>query len=320
MKLSLAYFKYADSGHSKVDNNSLFKIGFVTACLLLTSPSLAVDILKMSTTTSTENSGLLAKLHPVFEAKHHVKIHVIPVGTGKALKIGGNGDVDVVFVHAPAAELKYAEQGDFIDRTAVMHNDFVLIGPNNDPAHIMSAKTVIEALKRIANSQSTFISRGDDSGTHKKELQLWEQSQTVPKGEWYLAVGQGMGAVVRMADEKQAYTLTDRGTLLAYSDKISLAILFEGVPPLFNPYHIMAVNPKKHKGVRHDLAIKYINFVTSEEGQAIINHYRVKDQQLFYPDAIAHPVYTESTVQNNPIKEASFWDSFIQLFSGQPNS
>jgi tungstate transport system substrate-binding protein len=260
----------------------------LTTCLLFIQPSQswAENILKMSTTTSTENSGLLAVLNPAFEKKHQIKMHVIPVGTGKALKIGGNGDVDVVFVHAPAAELKYVKQGHFIDRRAVMHNDFVIVGPKNDPAHIASVKTVTEALSRIASSQSAFISRGDDSGTHKKELQLWQQAQIKPDGAWYLSVGQGMGAVLRVADEKQAYTLTDRGTLLAYSDKISLNILFQGVPPLFNPYHVMAVNPKKHQHVHYDFAVKYINFVTGIEGQTIINNFRVKNQQLFYPDVI----------------------------------
>ncbi|MEE9338030.1 MAG: substrate-binding domain-containing protein [Methylococcaceae bacterium] len=244
----------------------------------------------MSTTTSTENSGLLGVLNPAFEAKYNIKMHVIPVGTGKALKIGGNGDVDIVFVHAPSAELKYVKQGDFIDRSAVMHNDFVIVGPENDPAGIASTKTVTEALAKISANQSSFISRGDDSGTHKKEIQLWRNAHIKPNGEWYLAVGQGMGSVLKMTNDLQAYTLTDRGTLLAYSDKISLKILSEGDSLLYNPYHIMAVNPKKHLSVQYDFAQKYITFLTGNEGQSIIKNFRLRGQPLFYPDATPHAI------------------------------
>lgn len=257
--------------------------------LTISQTSQAENILKISTTTSTENSGLLALLIPAFEAKHNVKTQVIAVGTGKALKIGSNGDVDVVFVHAPAAELGYVEQGDFIDRSAVMHNDFVILGPKNDPATITSAKTAINALTKISASQSSFISRGDDSGTHKKEKQLWKQAGIEPNGSWYSSVGQGMAAALRIADDKQAYALTDRGTQIAYSDKMSLKVLFEGDSALFNPYHVMAVNPKKHQHVNYALAKKYITFVTSKEGQTIINHFLKSGQQLFYPDAITTP-------------------------------
>ena len=253
--------------------------------LAVAQSSTAQDVLRMSTTTSTENSGLLSVLHPVFEKKHNFRLDVIAVGTGKALKIGGNGDVDLVLVHAPAAELSYFEQGLFIDRFAVMHNDFVMVGPESDPAGITAAKTVVEAFTQIAGSHSPFISRGDDSGTHKKEKQLWKQAGIEPKGEWYIAAGQGMGAILRIANDKQAYALTDRGTQIAYSDNMSLKVTFEGDPALFNPYHVMAVNPEKHKHVRYDLAKKYIDFITGKEGQAIIENFRKGDQQLFYPDA-----------------------------------
>jgi tungstate transport system substrate-binding protein len=245
----------------------------------------AVEHLKLSTTTSTDNSGLLAVLHPTFEKKYDVKVDVIAVGTGKALKIGSNGDVEVVFVHAPAAELKYVEQGDFIDRKAVMHNDFVLVGPENDSAQLQKAKSAAQALKLLADSQSEFVSRGDDSGTHKKEKALWQQAEIEPKGKWYIQAGQGMGAVLKIADEKQAYALTDRGTQIAYSDKMSLKVVYQGDEALFNPYHVMAVNPKNHSHVNYDLAKKYIDFVTGEQGQAIINDFRKAGQQLFYPDA-----------------------------------
>ena len=257
----------------------------INVLLLIVQPVWAGDILKLSTTTSTENSGLLAVLHPTFEKQNNIRVDVIAVGTGKALKIGGNGDVDVVFVHAPAAELKYVEKGDFIDRVAVMHNDFVIVGPENDPADIASAKTVVEALIKIAHSQAPFISRGDDSGTHKKERQLWKQAAMEPKGSWYMAVGQGMGAVLRIADDKQGYALTDRGTQIAYSDKMTLKVLSEGDSALFNPYHVMAVNPEKGSHIRYDLAKKYIDFVVSKTGQKIIDDYKKGGKQLFYPDA-----------------------------------
>ena len=246
----------------------------------------ATELLKISTTTSTENSGLLSVLHPAFEAKFDVKVAVIAVGTGKALKIGSNGDVDVVFVHAPAAELEYVKKGDFIDRSAVMHNDFVIVGPEQDPASLHSAKSATQALQLLAEGQSEFVSRGDDSGTHKKEKSLWKQTEIEPKGAWYIQAGQGMGAVLTIADEKQAYALTDRGTQIAYLDKMSLKVVFEDDETLFNPYHVMAVNPEKHQHVKYDLAKKYIDFVTSENGQAIISNFRKAGQQLFYPDAM----------------------------------
>jgi len=253
---------------------------------LSTHSVFAVEHLKLSTTTSTENSGLLAVLHPVFEAQYDVKVDVIAVGTGKALKIGANGDVDVVFVHAPAAELKYVEQGDFVDRKAVMHNDFVIVGPENDPAKLAQAQSAQQALQLIAKAETDFVSRGDDSGTHKKEKVLWSESKLTPEGSWYIQAGQGMGAVLKIADEKQAYALTDRGTQIAFKDKMSLTVAFEGDKALFNPYHVMAVNPDKHPHVKYDLATKYINFVTSKQGQAIIDDFKMGGQPLFYPDVM----------------------------------
>lgn len=255
--------------------------------LLLTSLSLnAEQVLRLSTTTSTENSGLLGILHPAFEKLTGIKVEVIAVGTGKALRIGANADVDVVFVHAPAAELKYVEQGDFIDRAAVMHNDFVIVGAAEDVAQIASVTTAIDAMQAIATRQAAFISRGDDSGTHKKEKQLWQKASVHPKGGWYASVGQGMGAVLRIADDKRAYALTDRGTQIAYAKNMSLKVLFEGDPVLFNPYHVMAVNPKKHSSVNYLLAKQYIDFLVSETGQKLIANYKKSGQQLFYPDAL----------------------------------
>jgi len=264
----------------------IIKIIVLMTALLIINQADAEQVLRMSTTTSTENSGLLAVLDPVFERQNNIRLDVIAVGTGKALRLGANGDVDVVFVHAPKAEMKYVKEGFFIDRTAVMHNDFVLLGPKSDPAHIKGSATAIEAMQRISSAPADFISRGDDSGTNKKENLLWQQAGIKPVGKWYIAAGQGMGAVLQMADEKQAYTLSDRGTFIAYQDKIDLQVLFEGDKVLFNPYHIMAVNPEKYSYVKYNLAKKYIDFVVSEQGQKIIEDYKKAGQQLFYPDAI----------------------------------
>ncbi len=261
-------------------------LGFALLALL-SSTALAVEHLKMSTTTSTDNSGLLAVLNPAFEKKYNVQVDVIAVGTGKALKIGSNGDVDIVFVHAPEAELRYMQAGDFTDRTAVMHNDFVIVGPASDPANIAQAENAAGAFIRIANAKAGFVSRGDDSGTHKKEKALWENAGIEPSGSWHIAAGQGMGAVLKIADEKQAYALTDRGTQIAYAEKMDLKVLFEGDEVMFNPYHIMAVNPAKHDHVNYDLAKKYIDFVAGPEGQKIIRDFRMHEQQLFHPDAIS---------------------------------
>ncbi|OQK15077.1 tungsten ABC transporter substrate-binding protein [Methyloprofundus sedimenti] len=262
----------------------LKNILLLSFCLIINSVY-AQDSLRMSTTTSTENSGLLKVINPLFEKRYNVHLDIIAVGTGKALHLGENGDVDVVFVHAPAAELKFVQEGYGIDRKAVMHNDFVLIGPGSNPANIDINQPIANALQQISQAQVDFISRGDDSGTHKKELSLWQQAEITPAKPWYLEVGQGMGAVIKIADEKQAYTLTDRGTYLAFKDKIDLVILNEGDKALFNPYHIIAVNPAKHKHVKYDLAKKYIDFITGTEGQKLIGDYKKHGEQLFYPDA-----------------------------------
>lgn len=246
----------------------------------------AQDRLRMATTTSTDNSGLLKVLHPPFENQYNVKVDVIAVGTGKALRLGEQGDVDLVFVHAPNAEKKFVASGFGVERFPVMHNDFVIIGPRDDPAGLASLDDAGQALKRIAERQEVFVSRGDDSGTHKKEKSLWEKAGVNPGGDWYLAVGQGMGAVLKIADDKQAYTLTDRGTFLAYKNKISLKVLVEGDVTLFNPYHVIMVNPDKHPHVNRVAAQAYIDFIRSEAGQSIIRDYKVGGEQLFHPDVI----------------------------------
>lgn len=265
-----------------------FFIGCLVACLalMMVSGVLAESRLKMSTTTSTENSGLLKVLLPPFEKANNCKVDVIAVGTGKALKLGANGDVDVVFVHARKAEDKFVADGNGVDRRDVMHNDFIIVGPKSDPAGLKKAKTAVEAFKLLAQGKAEFVSRGDDSGTNKKEKQLWKAAGITPKGKWYIEAGQGMGAVLQMAFNKKAYTMTDRGTYIAYEDKIDLAILFQGNKAMFNPYGIIAVNPKKFPKANYDLAKKFIAYVTGPEGQKIIKDYKKKGKQLFFPDVI----------------------------------
>jgi tungstate transport system substrate-binding protein len=260
-----------------------FRIVALLITLLSISTIHAEESLRMATTTSTENTGLLPVLNAPFAAKNHVRVDAIAVGSGKALKLGENGDVDVLLVHAPKAEEKFVADGFGVDRTAVMYNDFVLVGPKSDPEEIKSAPSAEEALKKISQGKTPFISRGDDSGTHKKELELWEKAATKPEGNWYISAGQSQSATLRMADDKQAYALTDRGTFLAYRDKIQLVILFEGGEGLLNPYHVIAVNPKRHAHVKYDLAKKYIDYVAGPEGQAIIGNYKKDGNLLFHP-------------------------------------
>ncbi len=255
-------------------------------CVLVTFNASSANILRISTTTSTENSGLIAKLNPPFSRLHNIRLDVIAVGTGKALRLGEQGDVDVILVHAPAAEIEFVKAGFGVDRKAVMHNDFIIVGPVDDPADIKGSVSAMQAFQKLNISNASFISRGDDSGTHKKEKELWHAADIQLTGENYIEAGQGMGAVLRMTDDKQVYTLTDRGTFLSFQDKIDLVILYEGDEILFNPYHIMAVNPDKHEHVEFELAKKYIDYITGPKGQQIIKDYQIAGQQLFYPDAI----------------------------------
>ncbi len=263
----------------------LFLLVTVLLTISLSVQAESSKVLRIATTTSTENSGLLKVLHPPFEQQYNVRLDVIAVGTGKALKLGENGDVDVVFVHAPKAEQAFVNAGFGLVRQAVMYNDFIIVGPASDPAKVKQPSKIELVLKRIYDTQSMFVSRGDDSGTDKKEKALWVSAELTPKGSWYASAGQGMGAVLRIADDKQAYTLTDRGTYLAQKHKLSLSVLFEGDQMLFNPYHIIAINPNRHSHVKTELAQKYINYVTGAQGQKIIADYKLAGEQLFYPDA-----------------------------------
>ena len=261
-------------------------LSFMLLSLITLQSFAESERLKLATTTSTDNSGLLAVLHAPFEAKNNVKVDVISVGTGKAIRLGMNGDVDLILVHAPGAEKKFVADGYGIEREAVMHNDFVIVGPENDPAGLTGSENIQQAMTRMLESEQVFVSRGDDSGTHKKEKQLWQSIDVDPMGDWYLSVGQGMGVVLRITDDKDGYTLTDRGTYLAYKDKIDLKVLYENDELLFNPYHVIMVNPEKHPHTKIDLARKYSEFIRGNEGQDLIRNFKVNGEILFHPDVI----------------------------------
>jgi tungstate transport system substrate-binding protein len=239
--------------------------------------------IRLATTTSTENSGLLAYLLPAFEKNHPYKVKVIAVGTGKALRLLKEGDVDAALVHARAAEDKLVAEGFGVNRHDVMYNDFVIVGPADDPAELQGTAEIQQAMQRIADSHSVFISRGDDSGTNKKELALWKQASLQPAGEWYREVGQGMGKALQITAELQGYTLTDRGTWLAYRDKLPLKIVFEGDRSLFNPYGIMAANPEKYPDANYTGAMALIKWITTAPAQHLIAQFTVNNQQLFVP-------------------------------------
>jgi tungstate transport system substrate-binding protein len=250
--------------------------------VLTALPAGAEERLRMSTTTSTENSGLLSVLLPPFEKKFDCKVDVVAVGTGKALKLGEAGDVDVVFVHARSLEDKFVANGFGVNRRNVMYNDFVLLGPRDDPAGAGKAKSATDAYRAIAAKGIPFISRGDESGTHQKEKEIWASAGVVPRGAWYIEAGQGMGEVITMATEKRGYTLSDRGTYIAFRKKTDLVVVRQGDKNLWNPYGIIAVNPKKHAHVKFDLAMKFIDFVTGPEGQSLIAGFKVDGEPLFF--------------------------------------
>jgi tungstate transport system substrate-binding protein len=275
------------------------------------SSSAEEKVIKMSTTTSTQASGLLNVLLPELEKDRGIKVKVIAKGTGAAIRDGMDGNVDVIFVHAKAREEQFIRDGYGTKRYAVMHNDFVILGPQKDPAGIKGTKNAAEALKKIAMKGASFVSRGDDSGTHTKEQALWkatglplekkttsiikkgkkkEVSFIMPAGKWYLSIGQGMGKTLTFADEKLTYTLADRGTYIKYKFgrkvPIALEVLCEGDPILANPYGVIPVNPKKHPHVKHGLAQEFAEWLVSKRGQSLIAAYRLMGKQLFYPDAM----------------------------------
>jgi tungstate transport system substrate-binding protein len=264
-------------------------ISCLFSAVLLFSVSLGAsateNIIRLATTTSTYNSGLLDKLLPVFEQKYGVKVHVIAVGTGKALRMGREGDVDLVMTHAPSAEKAFIDQGFGIEAKSVMYNDFVVVGPANDPAKIKDGLDVEQALRSIAASKSQFISRGDDSGTHKKELALWKAAGVMPNFDGYKQIGQGMGKVLQVSDELQGYTMTDRGTWLAYQARLNLELMVAGDKRLFNPYQVMLVNPARYKGLNTDGARALAQWLVSAQGQQMVNDFRINGEVLFHGSA-----------------------------------
>ena len=241
----------------------------------------------LATTTSTQDSGLLDEMIPVFEKDTGYKVKTVAVGSGAALQMGQEGNADVLLVHSPAAEKTFVEGGFGVDRKLVMHNDFIIVGPAADPAGIKGTATAVEAFTKIANAKASFISRGDKSGTNTMELGLWKKASITPEGDWYVESGQGMGATLTIASEKGAYTLTDRATYLANKASYSLEILVEGDNALLNVYHVISVNPEKWPKVNKDGAKAFADFFTSKKGQDMIAKFGVEKygQALFTPDA-----------------------------------
>jgi tungstate transport system substrate-binding protein len=241
----------------------------------------------VASTTSTQDSGLFDHLLPVFKAKTGINVRVVALGTGQALALGRRGDADVLLVHDRDAELKFAADGDGVDRREVMYNDFVVIGPKSDPAKIAGGKDVAVALRSIAREKAPFISRGDKSGTHAAEQRYWKEAGIDPtafRGAWYKEIGQGMGAALNTASASNGYTLSDRGTWLNFRNRGELAILVQGDPKLFNQYGVMLINPARHQSVKKDLGMQFIDWLTSPEGQHTIAQYKINGEQLFFPN------------------------------------
>ncbi len=264
---------------------------FVIAALALLPLSLACgdsNELILATTTSTQDSGLLDVLVPAFQDQSDYHVKVIAVGSGQALRLGEEGEADVILSHSPKAEEEFVAAGHGVERQVVMHNDFVIVGPEDDPAGIADAETASEAFSRIAASGSVFLSRGDESGTHTKELSVWKDAGIEPEGKsWYQETGQGMGATLTIANDKRGYTLADRGTYLAQRGNLSLSLLVEGDAKLFNTYHVIVVNPDKHANVNVEGARAFAAFITSSATQDLIRTFGEDKygQPLFVPDA-----------------------------------
>ena len=258
-------------------------------CLIAASPAVAEQqFITVASTTSTEQSGLFGYLLPAFKKETGLEVRVVAVGTGQALKLGERGDCDVVFVHDRPAELEFVEKGFGIERREVMYNDFVLVGPGADPAHVDGGKDIVAAFRKIAAANAKFVARGDDSGTSKAELRLWKEAGLDPKAAgdaWYRDTGSGMGPTLNTAAAMDGYTLSDRGTWLSFKNKQNLKILVEGDRRLFNQYGVMLVNPAKHPEVKQALGRKFIDWLVSPAGQQAIAEYKINGEQLFFPDA-----------------------------------
>jgi tungstate transport system substrate-binding protein len=267
--------------------------------------------LVLATTTSTYDTGLLDALHPTFEESTGITIKTIPKGTGASLRTARDGDADVILVHARNAEDEFMQDGFGANRRDVMFNDFVVVGPEDDPAGIAGVESATEAFTTIAESEATFVSRGDDSGTNKKELIIWDEAGVEPSGQWYRQIGKGMGDTLVQASQSGAYTLADRGTYLSMQNEIELVIHVQGPLKggpviLKNPYGVMAVNPAKYDDVNYQAAMAYIGFLTSPEGQTMIENYTANGSQLFFPNAISEePNFGQYVPQGYSAEEAA---------------
>lgn len=257
--------------------------------VLATGPGRAAErFIVLASTTSTEQSGLFGHILPAFKARAGIEVRVVAVGTGQALDIARRGDADVVLVHDREAEAKFVAEGHGVARHDVMVNDFILVGPRSDPARIGGGKDAGAALKRIAEAGAVFVSRGDRSGTHVAEMRLWRAAGVEPtqaRGAWYREIGAGMGPTLNASAAMGAYTLADRGTWLSFKNRADMAILVEGDERLFNPYGVIAVDPRRHPHVRAELAQVFVQWLLSAEGQAAIASYRVDNEPLFFPSA-----------------------------------
>ncbi|MFD1910837.1 substrate-binding domain-containing protein [Halodurantibacterium flavum] len=248
-------------------------------------PAAAQDFITVASTTSTENSGLFAHILPIFQEETGIEVRVVAQGTGQALETARRGDADVVLVHARAQEEAFVAEGYGVQRFDVMYNDFVIVGPAEDPADLRDAADAAAAMAAIAGAGASFASRGDDSGTHAAEQTLWAAAGVEPTGRWYLSTGSGMGATLNTAAQLPAYALTDRGTWLSFENRGDLEIVFEGDPVLFNPYGVILVNPERHPHVKADQGQAFIDWLVSPEGQAAIASFTVGGEQLFFPSA-----------------------------------
>ena len=256
---------------------------FAAAILALAANAAAAqDALRLATTTSTENSGLLREILPKFEAATGFKVQVIAVGTGRALRLGENGEADVLLVHSRADEDRFVKQGYGLSRRDVMHNDFVLVGPAADPAGVRGLQDVVAALRLILDSRSTFVSRGDESGTHAAEKVYWRALGRRPSGRRYVSAGQGMGETLRMAAQLGAYSISDRGTFAAYRARTGLEVLVQGDPRMINPYGVIAVNPARFPEVNAKGAAAFVEWITGREGRRAISEFRVNGEQVFF--------------------------------------
>ena len=247
------------------------------------TPAQAGDFIIVASTTSTENSGLFGHILPIFEAETGITVRVVAQGTGQALETGRRGDADVVFVHARALEEAFVAEGYGVARFDVMYNDFVIVGPGADPAGLAGADDAASAMAAIVAAEAPFASRGDDSGTHVTEMELWEAAGIAPEGRWYLATGSGMGATLNTAAQVPAYALSDRATWLSFANRGPLEIVFEGDPVLFNPYGIILVDPGRHPHVKVEQGRVFIDWMISQAGQDAIAGYTVNGEQLFFP-------------------------------------